>query len=344
MYGIALASAVSTLKSNYDPEATTKASIANSAVQSLTYLGAASVHFLLNHVKVESTNSSDIYLVNDLSNTMPVNMGMRYAVGLTPVTRCSAMINSQKTQYYNFTSGKNYVVAIGTNRVQTQFYATSAAVSAKLGQLNGKEIYPFLNTYITAKTEGNVTTYYVNDTSRLNVQTLQGAGLSTKATNAQLRFDAMLPTSVYASVIATCGASNVKVGALIVESALLNGVEKITKAELDEKGIAYTDAEGKLLYNSGAFTVVGTYLSVDAAKYDTDYTAIHYITYTLPDGTTNTVWSGTTAKENVKDAAEAALDDLSDTQTAEYAYSNGDGKYSRYNATVQAKLRAYVGA
>jgi hypothetical protein len=94
---------------------------------------------------------------------------------------------------------------------------------------------------------------------------------------------------------------------------------------LDEKGIAYTDAEGKLLYNSGAFTVVGTYLSVDAAKYDTDYTAIHYITYTLPDGTTNTVWSGTTAKENVKDAAEAALDDLSDTQTAEYAYSNGDG-------------------
>lgn len=345
LYGIALASAVSTLKSNYDPEAVYKASVPTSSVQSMTFLGAAAVHYVLSPIEVESGNSDDIYLVNELSFTIPANKGMRYAVGITPITRCSAMINVQKTQYYNFNNSyKYYVESIGSNRVKLQFYTTSAAVDPALGKLSGKEIYPLLDSYITEKTEGNVTTYYVNDTSRLNVQTLQGAGLSTKGATAQLRFDAMLPSSVYASVVSTCGAANVEIGALIVESSLLGDMKNITKAKLDEKNIAYADVDAVRLYNSGAFTVVGAYLAVDAAKYGTDYTAIHYITYTLPDGTTKTLWSGATAEESVKDAAEAALDDLSNTQTAEYAYSNGNGKFSRYTATVQAKLRAYLGA
>ncbi len=344
LYGIALASAVSTLKSNYDPEAVYKGSVSTSSVQSMTFLGSAAVHYVLSPIEMESGNSDTVYLVNELSFTMPANKGMRYTVGITPIGRCSAMVNVQKTQYYNFNNSYAYYVeAIGSNRVKLQFYTTSATVSPALGQLTGKEIYPLLDDYLTAKTEGNVTTYYVNDTSRLNVQTLQGAGLSTKATTAKLRFDATLPNSVYASVVSTCGAENVKVGALIVESSALGELKTITKEKLEEKNIDYTDVEAVRLYNSGAFTVVGAYFAVNAANYGTDYTAIHYITYTLPDGTTKTIWSAAVAEESVQDAAEAALEDLSNTQTAEYAYSNGDGKFSRYTAAVQAKLRAYIG-
>ena len=65
---------------------------------------------------------------------------------------------------------------------------------------------------------------------------------------------------------------------------------------------------------------------------------------TLKDGTSVTLWSGTTAEENVVSAAQAALDDVQDTRSAVYAYSNGDGKYSRYSPELQAKLRAFIGA
>ena len=167
---------------------------------------------------------------------------------------------------------------------------------------------------------------------------------SAKTSTAQLRFDAVLPSVYYASVASAYGAENVKIGALVVETDAIEGLESITPEALTAASIAYTDVEAKMLYSEGVFTVIGAYYTVDPGKYTTDYTAIHYITYTLADGTDITLWSGTSAEENVVSAAQAALDDVEDTRSAVYAYSNGDGKYSRYSPELQAKLRAFVGA
>ena len=342
LYGVALASGISALK-DADPTASIKPSVVNNTLVSTAFFGNAAVYYDLKPIEFTSGDGV-VYLVNSLSFTKtPANLGMRYTVGTTPIAACSAMARVMKTQYYSH-SGANFVVMAPGARTSWMIRTATALVEPDLGRLGGKEIYHFRSDYLTEVEDGANTVYYINDASRLNVRTLHGAAIAAKTSTAQLRFDAVLPSAYYASVVAASGAENVKVGALIVETEAIEGVKEITPEALTAASIAYTDVEATLLYSDGPFTVVGAYYTVDPSKYETDYTAIHYITYTLKDGTTVTLWSGTSTEENVVSAAQAALDDVQDTRSAVYAYSNGDGKYSRYSPELQAKLRAFIGA
>lgn len=318
--------------------------VKNQDVISATFFAASAIQYSLDWKKVEDTTGT--YYANILTRTVPVNMGMRYLPGGGGNLACSAMMDSLRVQYWNFsTSGRVYFSDTNPNALPcVEIVTSSGAMEPRLGTLDGKENYAVMDHMFhkTVDQAGNVDYRYFDD-YRTGVYTVEGAAINTKGSNPMLRFDNAVSNSLYTNLVATYG-KNVQIGMLIVETSLLGDKTVFTEKELQEAGIAYKKVESKFLYRDADYTMLGASVAVSSENYNTSYTAIGYMTVTLADGTVKSYVSPVSTARSLADVAADALNDVNAEKTDVYLYSVGEeGGYSRYTKAVQNKLRGYAG-
>ena len=309
-------------------------------VLSIAFLGSTATYYDLKWTGVQT--SVGVTYGNVLNRTIPANRGMRYVVGGAGSSKCSAMVNSMKVQYW--TRGGGVWTSEDADAVPNiQLRTNDGTASARLGILDGAETRAIQDQLFLAKTDdqGN-TVYRYFDSLRTGILTLEGAAINTSY-SAILRFDNAIANNVYNNLVATYG-NKVQIGMLVVETALLGDRTTFTKADLDNAGIAYKNLKSTVLCRDTDYTVLSSSFVVNADHYGTSYTAIGYLTVTLDDGTVKTYMSPESTARSVVDVATAALDDVVAERNDVYKHATVDGEtYSRYDANMQKKLRGYLG-
>lgn len=133
-------------------------------------------------------------------------------------------------------------------------------------------------------------------------------------------------------------------GTLILPANKVTAYSDITHAALNAAGQPYLDVPAADWYGDAAGTFAGSILSVRPENYLLDFAARGYVSITFESGETTYVYASDSAVENVYHAAQAALADVSDTQTAVYTEAVGDGTFSPYTAEQRAVFAAYSNA
>lgn len=308
-------------------------------VQSIAYLGLSSTYYKIEKRGVEdSSGTGDIIYANILaSNAIPVNMGMRYLTGLSYSNRISAMKQSLKVQNQSYSSGSPLTSKDPNARLRLVLETSNALQKPGLGALSGEEVYGIKDTLFLGVESETGTNYYYFDARRANITTLDNASVALSGDSA-LRFHNAIRKDVFTSLVATYGAANVKIGMLIVDSALLPENATLTKDGL--AGIAYSDVAGSLAYYTDQYAVFGSAVAIGAADNAKEYTAVGYLEVTTADGTTHTYWSATSATSNAADVARAALNDTKYDKDELYAYESGV-KFSPYTQAQLQKIATY---
>ena len=311
-------------------------------VINVAYLGQISTYYDLHEEEQTISGVTYVYQALDYLN-IPANGSMHYIPG--SYGSASGMAKSMKVQYWSYnTAYPNYYIKEERNNGQFRVRVVTnyAMQSPDLGALHGKEVLGLAENsfYPTYDAEGNVTYYYYNN-SGVAVTTLSGAGLNTVGETAKLRFDNAIPAEIYNALAATYGAKNLKVGALVIETAQVPA-GTLNRTTLESAGISYRDVTGRALYRTADFAVIGCSMEVDAANYGTSYTAVGYLEITLANGEVKTFWSSATATGNVRNVAQKSLDDYRDMQDDTYRYDLGMGYYfSRYSDEERATLQRF---
>ena len=317
-------------------------------VVSVAYFGLASAYYELNKTALPATDGSvdpstgevETYYANVQKCTnAPVNTGMRYVVGATYGNRISAMKQTMKVNYSVFSNNKVYYSKNPTATLNHELRTNNALSSAGLGVLEGVEAYGLSNTLFRGTQEGDTVVYRYFAQQKNVVATLSGAAVSTTAGATTLRFDGAVRLSTFTALAATYGA-NFKYGTLVIKSDVLDDDTVMTKENL--KALGATEVETELLYYTDDFAVLGAAYGVDAANYDTEYTAITYMEVKTADGKTHTYCSAVVAERSVSAVARAAMRDLKVEADDVYKYEV-DGKYSRYTQTERERLATYLG-
>lgn len=308
-------------------------------VVNVAYLGQISTYYNLHEEEQVTGDITYVYQVLDYLN-IPANGSMHYIPGSFGTG--SGMARSMKVQYWAYDTGKKlYYVKEERNNAafRLSLVTTYAMQEPDFGVVRGKEAIGLAKSafYPVKDTDGNVTYYYYNETD-VSILTLQGAGLNTVGETAKLRFDNAIPVKVYNTLAATYGVENVKVGMLIVRSdSAPDGT--FTRDTLDRSSIPYVDVAGTVIYRTAEFAVLGSSMEVATADYGTSYTAIGYLEITLKDGSTRTFWSSASSEGSVRNVAQKAVDDISNTADETYRYRiSGTSLYSRYTDEEQAVL------
>lgn len=322
-----------------------EAKISTKEVISVAFLGISACYYDLKWSTYEEDGRT--YYVNILEyTTLPANQSMRYIAGGAGSSRCSAMVDSMKVQYADYTTGGDHVwytqeegklpiIVVRTNNAMQQ---------PRLGVLNGEEVLAIADhLFVAEEAQNGDVTYRYFDSLRADVQTLSGAAIETTGSNPQLRFDCVVPLATYSSLSAVYGQSNFKVGTLIVESSAVSGKTSFTREDLDKAGIAYTDVSNQILYRTSNYAVLGASFTVLPGNYDVSYTAVSYMEVKLADGTVKTFWSPNITARSLAEVADRALSDTKDEQNEIYCHQTADGEYSRYDDFVQTALRSYLG-
>lgn len=328
VYGVANAS--------YDVK---KGVIKDRDVISFAFMGACASYYDLKWTEV--VTSTGTYYANVLTRTIPVNRSVRYVVGGAGNNKSSAMVASMKVQYWTYSGSNWYNTDPNTNPVIT-IINSDGTMAPRLGTLDGEEMAPVREVLTVSEkdADGNLTYRYF-DSLRTGINTAEGAAINMNGA-AQLRFDNVINSKIYSALAATYS-NKVKVGMLIVETSLLEGKTTATKDELDAAGITYEDLTCTLMYRDGEYTVFGATLDIDTANYATSYTAIGYMTVTMPDGSVKTYTSPVSTARSLAEVADMALNDTSELPTDIYNVQREEGGYSRYSDAVQDILRGYVG-
>ena len=313
-------------------------------VVSIAVLGSAMAYYNLKWSTVQA--SSFTYYANILDRTMPANTAMRYVAGVAGSSKCSALGNSLKVQYW-----KNGGGVWSTNEEgkipNIELICNSGMMEPRLGTVNGEEVVAIKDKLFIASTDeaGNITYRYF-DTLRTDIVTLQGAALNTAGETPLMRFDNAVPANVYNSLVATYN-DNVEIGMLIVKTELLGDMTTFTKADLDKAGIEYKDLKCTVLYRTAEYVVLSSAIEVSSADYNTSYTAIGYMNIKMDETTTKTYWSTESSSGVLTEIAADALADVAAVKDDNYIYSDitADSveRFSRYTSAVQRKLLGYLG-
>ncbi|MBR6727863.1 MAG: hypothetical protein IKM08_06690 [Clostridia bacterium] len=145
---------------------------------------------------------------------------------------------------------------------------------------------------------------------------------------------------------------NVTFGTLLVESEKLEGLETVSHAGLKHAGIEYMDVvaeDGVSGSESAGFVVAAALSNIGEEDYATSYSAVGYALIMINDVTPVYFYTEYDAENNSRSlaqVAEAALADVSESQTKGYVYAHitMEGMYSRYTEEQQAVLQSYVSA
>ena len=299
-------------------------------------------YYELNKTPVETANGTQ-YIHELKCTTIPVNMGMTYVVGTTYCNRISQQKKVAKVNYHLYSGSAPYYSTDPDATLRVTLVNSNALQQPGLGVLKGDEAYCVRDRFFLKTTVGNKTVYRYFDTARAGVSTLEGAALNANSTTAYLRFDNAVEKSAYASLIATYGAANVKVGTLVMRSSKLKADTKLTKAGLTEAGVDFIDVPAKLLYYSEEYAVLGSTVQVNDKNYSTYYTAVGYMEVKTADGNTHTYWSSSSTERSVESVAKAALKDTMPTETGIYTNSIGRAQYSPYSDAQLAQYKVFAG-
>lgn len=176
-------------------------------------------------------------------------------------------------------------------------------------------------------------------------ETVSGAAVR-KDTPTGLRFTGRVGKNLLSELKAEYGEGNVKIGMLITPTDYLTANSlAFTKEALDGCGALlagkkYVKIEATTILDGGAAWKINCVLSnVLEANYARKFSAVTYVeingsTYLYAD------YSEEKNARSITFVAEAALADLSDTQTGEYQYAV-DGKYSPYTAAQRTTLAGF---
>lgn len=317
--------------------------ITSEDVINVAYLGQISTYYDLHEEEQTVSGVTYVYQALDYLN-IPANGSMHYIYGNFSIG--SGMEKSLKVQYWAWDNAKkNYYEKDQRNYepFKLSLVTSYAMQTPDLGVVRGKEAQSNApaNFYPVKDSEGNTTYYYYNEND-ISVLTLGGAGLNTVGETAKLRFDNAIPVKAYHTLAATYGAENLRVGMLIVETAKApDGT--FTRETLQQGSIPFADVEGRVLYRTGEFAVLGSSIEIPEADYGTSYTAIGYLEVTLKDGTTKTFWSPATSTGTVRDVAKQARNDISAAESDIYRYRiSGTSQYSRYTEEERAVLYRFA--
>ena len=295
-----------------------------------------------NKTAVETANGTQY--INELKcSTIPVNMGMTYVVGTTYCNRISQQKMVAKVNYHLYSGSAPYYSTDPAATLRITNINSNALQQPGLGVLKGDEAYCVRDNFFLKTTAGNKTVYRYYDNARAGVSTLEGAALDANSTTAYLRFDSAVEKSAYASLIATYGAANVKVGTLVMRSSKLKADTKLTKDGLTAAGVDFIDVPAKLLYYSEGYAVLGSTVQVNDKNYSTYYTAVGYMEVKTADGVTHTYWSNSSTERSVESVAKAALKDTMPTETGIYTNQVARAQYSPYSDAQLAQYKIFAG-
>ena len=153
-------------------------------------------------------------------------------------------------------------------------------------------------------------------------------------------------TSAYsAEVVAALEAKgSVTYGTIIIPTTYLARVNAFTKAALDAASITYAEivaVDGLVDNGDGSYTVRAALTGLDAKNYGLSFSAIGYA---LVNGTYYyTSYNTTDNARTIAEVAQAALEDVSDTQEGDYKYPvAGETTYSPYTSAQRTILEAYT--
>jgi hypothetical protein len=318
--------------------------VATRDVVSVAYFGLGSTYFELNKTALPavdgtidaSTGLPVMYYANVLKcSNAPTNTGVRFAVGTTYSNRISALKQTMKIQHSAFNNNKVYYSLDANAKFNVELRTNNALEEAGLGVLEGVEAYGLSNTIFKGTQEGDTTVYRYFAEHKNAVANLSGAAVSTTGAT-QIRFDSVIRVNTFAALTATYG-NNFKYSTLVIKSDALSDDTVMTKENL--KALGATEVATELLYYTSDYAVLGAAYAVDAANYDTEYTAVTYMEVKTADGKTHTYCSAVAAARSASAVARAALRDLQTTADATYKYEV-DGKYSRYTQAEREKLNA----
>lgn len=315
-------------------------------VVSVAYFGLASAYYELNKTKLEAvdgkvdpaTGEVETYYANvQKCSNAPANMGLRFVVGATYSNRISAMKQTMKINYSEYNNNKVWYTTNPNSTLNHTLRTNTALEESGLGVLEGVETYGLSDTIF--RDNGGVYRYFAQNKNV--IATLTGAAVSTANGAAKLRFDSVVRLSTFTTLAATYGA-NFKYGTLIIKSDLLDENTAMTKESLVALGATEADST-ELLYYTDDYAVLGAVRTVDAANYDTEYTAVAYMEIVTADGKTHTYCSGSVASRSLSAVARAAVRDLSVVQNDVYKYEVENGKFSRYTQAERDLLNTYAG-
>ena len=308
-------------------------------VRSVAYLGLSSTYYEIEKRGVEdSSGTGDIIYANILaSDRITPNMGMRYLTGLSYSNRISAMKQSLKVLDQSY-SGSRPKTSKDPDQVLTIVLETSNALQpAGLGVLEGEEVYGIKHTLFLGVETNEGTDYYYFDARRAGITTLDKASVSMSGSSS-MRFYNAVRKDVYSALVTAYGADNVKIGMLIVDSALLSDDAVFTKDGL--ANVAYKEVAGSLAYYTDQFAVFGSAIDLAAGENTKEFTAVGYLEVTTADGKTHTYWSATAANTSAAAVAQAAINDTSYDQSDVYCNAFG-AKFSPYTQEQLYALNTY---
>ncbi len=316
-------------------------------VVSIAYFGLASAYFELNKTALPavdgtidaSTGEPIMYYANVLKcSNAPANTGMRFVVGATYSNRISAMKQTMKVQHAKLATSGSWYSTDPNASFRVELRTNSALEKASLGVLEGVEAYGLSDTIFKGTLEGDTTVYRYFAEHKNAIANLSGAAVSTTGAT-QIRFDSVVRANTFAALAATYG-NNFKYSTLVIKSDALQDDTVMTKENLVALGA--TEVATELLYYTSDYAVLGAAYTVDAANFDTEYTAVTYMEVKTADGKTHTYCSAVAVERSASAVARAALRDLKSDADATYKYEV-DGKYSRYTQAEREKLNAYIG-
>ncbi len=308
-------------------------------VRSVAYLGLSSTYYKIEKTALEdSSGTGDIIYANILASaSMPANTGMRYLTGLSYSNRISAMKQSLKVQKQSYVGSYPLYSKDPNETLRLVLETSNALQPARLGVLEDEEVYGIKHTLFLGVDNNNGTDYYYFDARRAGVTTLSKASVAMSGAPA-MRFYNAVRKDVYTSLVTAYGANNVKIGMLIVDSALLTDDTALTKEGL--ANVAYKEVSGSLAYYTDDFAVFASDMELAAGENTKEFTAVGYLEVTTANGKTHTYWSATFANTSAATVAEAAINDTSYDPSSLYCNEFGS-KFSPYTQQQLYALNAY---
>lgn len=208
--------------------------------------------------------------------------------------------------------------------------------------------------YAVKKLGGNVTDegseqnsnglYLLYNTQRSS--TVKGAAVRLVTDSTGIRFTSNVPVATldYANFLKDEG-TEVSYGTIITPKDQLTGIEVFTKDAMYGKEFVEVEATevGTEVAANGDIIIRAALVDLQTENYDREFAAVSYVKYTV-NGNEVYLYGSFDLTDNSRSMsyiAQAALDDLSDTEGRGYQYPVGD-KYSPYTEAQRAVLATYI--
>ena len=302
---------------------------------------------------VSTTSSSSLTISNGVFVLKGSTSGRMVADASGSSSNCTVTVNGGLFVQTNSGSGTQIIADFTTgsgntvnfNSARVLYKSNLTKITNSISSPGDRSIYAVYDINGNGSADSGETFYlYVKCAASSNTYSGEmTSGASVRyGTKTGIRFITEYSSSVVSALNAK---GTVTYGTLIVPSNYLLKLSAFTKAELDSKGITYANVvanEGKVSKNGG-YTIRAALVDLKSSHFGTSFSAI---SYALVGGTYYyTAFNTVDNSRSMSDVAQAALNDLSATQTGEYKYAvstAGGTKYSPYAAGDRTTLGGYV--